>query len=69
MGSSTSALPNTQERYLTLGEVAQVTHLSKSTIRRLTEAGNGPAVCRISRKLLRWSESAVHDFMHARMEA
>ena len=69
MEISIPARPDGADRYLTLGEVAQVTHLSKSTIRRLTEAGNGPPVCRISAKLMRWSESAVHDFMRARMEA
>jgi predicted DNA-binding transcriptional regulator AlpA len=63
------ATPDAPARYLTLAEVSGITHLSKSTIRRLVKAGAGPSVCRISPKLHRWSESAVHEFMRARMEA
>jgi excisionase family DNA binding protein len=69
MATTIPVRPDAGDRYLTLGEVAQVTRLSKSTIRRLTEAGNGPPVCRISAKLMRWPESAVHEFMRARIEA
>jgi predicted DNA-binding transcriptional regulator AlpA len=69
MATTIPVRPDAGDRYLTLDQVSGITHLSKSTIRRLTETGNGPPVCRLSPKLLRWSESAVHDFMRARMEA
>ena len=69
MGTSMPARPDGPDRYLTLGEVSGITHLSKSTVLRLTKSGTGPSVCRISTKLLRWPESALHEWMRARVEA
>ena len=63
------ATPDTPARYLTLAEVSRVTRLSKSTIRRLTKAGAGPSVCRISPKLHRWPEQSVHEWMRAQVSA
>lgn len=56
-------VPDPHERYLTLREVSKITGLSLSTIRRLQKAGCGPRVCRISAKLLRWPERALHAWM------
>ena len=59
------AVTNT-ERYLDLRAVCEITGLSASTLRRLCKAGNGPPVCRISAKLLRWPASSVHTWMQSR---
>jgi predicted DNA-binding transcriptional regulator AlpA len=51
------------ERYLTIGQVAAMTHLSRSTLLRMAKSEQGPPVCRISSKLLRWPESGLYQWL------
>jgi excisionase family DNA binding protein len=65
MGLGPSAMLPPLERYLTLGEVSEITRFSKSTVRRRIKDGTGPRVCRMSGKLLRIPESALHAWMNS----
>jgi predicted DNA-binding transcriptional regulator AlpA len=55
--------PDPPERIYTLGEVAQMTNLPKSTIKRLVVGKRFPQQTLVGRERVGWSESSVKAWL------
>lgn len=55
------------ERLLRIGQVRELTGLTRSTVYRLAAAGRFPRPIKLSERASAWSEAAVRDWIRARV--
>lgn len=56
------------ERFLKMADVMAITAMSRSTIKAWVKAGKFPAPTKLGRRLIRWPESVVSEWVKGKGE-